>query len=257
MTTALPALLSIPHGGTATPQELQGRLSITGKDLFDDSDPFVAEIYDLGEMVQHVVKADVARTFVDLNRSLHAMPPQNPDGLIKSATCHQRPIYRTGAEPDESLRSLLVQRYYMPYHREIQRSLRELDVQVCLDCHSMASHAPDVSPDGNKSGRPQFCISNWDGRTSSGEMIHLLADCISESFQVDRKDVSINSPFHGGHITRTYGNNPVPWIQIEMNRGMYLAPPWFDGDSLEMDQTRLQRLNGRFGECLELLFSRV
>ena len=43
----LPILLSIPHGGTQTPLELVGHLSITDRDLFDDSDPFVMELYDL------------------------------------------------------------------------------------------------------------------------------------------------------------------------------------------------------------------
>ena len=239
------------------PEELCDCVCITDRDLFDDSDPYVIQIYDLGRRVQHVVTSDVARTFVDLNRPLHDMPPHNPDGLIKSATCYKKPIYRPGTEPDESLRSLLIKRYYMPYHRQIQRSIREMDIQLCLDCHSMAPHAPDVSPDRTKHERPAFCLSNWDGRTSSDDMIHILADCISESFLIDRKEIHINSPFHGGHITRTYGNNPVPWIQVEMNRNMYAVPPWLDEDSLLVDAARLRKLNGWFGDSLDLFFSRV
>jgi formiminoglutamase len=92
----LPVLLSIPHGGTRKPEELEGHLSITNKDLFDDSDPFVTELYDLGDKVKRVIKTDIARAFVDLNRSLQDMPPQNPDGLIKSKTCYEKPIYIKG-----------------------------------------------------------------------------------------------------------------------------------------------------------------
>ena len=44
----------------------------------------------------------------------------------------------------------------------------------------------------------------------------------------NRNEISINDPFHGGHITKTYGNKPVPWIQVEMNRDLYLTEPWFD-----------------------------
>ena len=253
----LPVLLSIPHGGVRQPEELRGSVRITDRDLFDDSDPFVIQIYDLGGKVRHVVKTDVARAFVDMNRSLQDMPPHKPDGLVKSATCYGMPIYNSGSEPDESARSLLIKRYYMPYHRDIQRSIREMDVQLCLDCHSMASLAPVVSPDGARHKRPAFCISNWDGRTSSGEMIGILADCVSESFSIDRKDIHVNDPFHGGYITRTYGNNPVPWIQIEMNRNMYVAPPWFDEDSLSVDAARLRELNGWFKDSLDLFFSRV
>ena len=73
-----------------------------------------------------------------------------------------------------------------------------------------------------------FCISNQNGKTSSPELIERLASCISESFEIDRKEISLNDPFHGGYITKTYGNNPLPWIQVEMNRDLYLSEPWFE-----------------------------
>jgi len=255
--TKLPVLLSIPHGGKQKPPELDSHLCITDKDLFDDSDPFVIEIYDLGEKVEGVVKSNIARAFVDLNRSLQDLPPQNPDGLIKSATCYEKPIYINGKEPDDSLTSVLIEMYYKPYHRSIQKSIHDLDLQLCLDCHSMASVAPNISPDGNQKKRPMFCLSNQDGQTSSNEMIELLASCISESFEIDRSEILENDPFHGGHITKTYGNNPVPWIQVEMNRDLYLSEAWFDGNTLSIDSTRLQKLNVQFENCLNLFFSKI
>lgn len=253
----LPILLSIPHGGMRKPVELDGHLSITNKDLFDDSDPFVIELYDLGDKVKRVIKTDIARAFVDLNRSLQDMPPDNPDGLIKSSTCYNKPIYTTGKEPDDTLGNLLIELYYLPYHRNIQNSMRELDLQLCLDCHSMAAAAPYFSPDKNSSKRPLFCLSNNDGKTSSNEMIEVLADCISESFLIDRKDISLNDPFHGGHITKTYGNNPIPWIQIEMNRSLYLSEPWFDKETLSMDNQRLKDLNKMFEKTVVYLMDKL
>jgi len=255
--TKFPVLLSIPHGGTQRPPELDGHLSITDKDLFDDSDPFVIEIYDLGEKVEKVIKSNVARAFVDLNRSLQDLPPRNPDGLIKSATCYDKPIYKKGQEPDDSLTTVLIEMYYKTYHRDIQKSIRDLDLQLCLDCHSMASVAPNISPDGQEKIRPKFCLSNQDGKTSSNEMLELLADCISESFGINRKKISLNDPFHGGHITKTYGNNPIPWIQVEMNRDLYLSKSWFDVDTLSIDSSRLRALNKQFENCLNLFFSKV
>ena len=252
----LPVLLSIPHGGTQRPQELDSNLSITDTDLFDDSDPFVIEIYDLGEKVQGVVKTNIARAFVDLNRSLQDLPPQNPDGLIKSSTCYQKPIYKKGMEPNESLRNVLIEMYYKPYHRNIQKKISELDLQLCLDCHSMADIAPKISPDGKDKKRPLFCLSNQNGKTSSNQMIELLASSISEAFNIERKNISLNDPFLGGYITKTYGNNPFPWIQIEMNRDLYLAESWFDKNTLSIDSSRLDKLNEQFENCLNLFFSR-
>lgn len=250
-------MLSIPHGGTQKPEELDGCLSITDKDLFDDSDSFVIELYDLGDAVERVIKTNIARAFVDLNRSLQDMPPYNPDGLIKSSTCYKKPIYVDGKSPDDALQTLLIESYYLPYHRSIQKSLQELDLQLCLDCHSMASIAPGISPDGNNNKRPLFCLSNNDGQTSSQEMMELLADSISESFSIERNEVSFNDPFHGGYITRTYGNNPVPWIQVEMNKKLYLSQPWFDEDSLSIDTGHLQNLNRQFKNSLDLFFAKL
>lgn len=253
----LPVLLSIPHGGTKRPKELEGHMCITDKDQFDDSDPFVIEIYNLGNKVKHVFSSEIARAYVDLNRSLQDLPPHNPDGLIKSTTCYQKKIYIKGKEPDKSLTKKLIQLYYLPYHRLIQKSFREMDLQLCLDCHSMASHAPNISPDRKNKERPLFCLSNQNGKSSSNEMIELLADCISESFQINRNQILLNNPFLGGYITKTYGNNPIPWIQIEMNRKLYLSDPWFDKDSLTLKQSHSKKLNKQFEESLNLFFSKI
>ncbi|MCH9658253.1 N-formylglutamate amidohydrolase [archaeon] len=253
----LPILLSIPHGGTRKPAELEGHISITNKDLFDDSDPFVMELYDVGDKVERVIKTDIARAFVDLNRSLQDMPPDNPDGLIKSKTCYDKPIYTNGKEPDDSLKTMLIELYYNPYHQAIQKSIDELDLKLCMDCHSMASMPPYFSRAKSKSKRPMFCISNNDGQASSQETMELLADSISEAYSIDRDEIFLNDPFHGGHITRTYGNKPIPWIQVEMNRDMYLSSPWFDEDALLVDTNHLQKLNKQFENSLDLLFLKI
>ncbi len=255
--TRLPILLSIPHGGTKKPPELENYVCISDHDLFDDTDPFVVEIYDIGDLVQKVIKTDIARAFVDLNRSLQDLPPKNPDGLIKSMTCYQKPIYINGKEPDEILQKKLISLYYTPYHKQIQKALSDLELQLCLDCHSMATFAPNISPDGNKKKRPKFCISNQDNKTSSKEMLELLANCVAEEYEIDRNEISLNDPFKGGHITKTYGNNPYPWIQIEMSRELYLDPKWFDQKTLIIDQNRLKTLNKSFENMLKLFFKKL
>ncbi len=253
----LPVLLSIPHGGTATPPELADRLCIAENDLFDDGDPFTCQIYDLGGRAEKVIAADIARAFVDPNRSLQEMPPESRDGVIKSMTCYKKPIYAEGREPGEVLRKALVERYYMPYHRKIQKALAQSDLQLCLDCHSMAAAAPPVSPDGGGEARPAFCISNLRGATSSREMMDLLADCISESFSIGRDEISRNRPFEGGHIIRTYGSRAPPWIQVEISRDLYLSERWFDRGSMSFKDSRLRHLNSMFGKALESFFGRI
>lgn len=121
----LPFLISIPHGGTKTPPELEDPVVISPHDLFDDSDSFTQEIYDVGNNVFKVVKFDIARAFVDVSRAPHQLPPDFPDGLIKSSTCLLKPIYAENRQPDESLRNQLITKYYEPFHKEA-RNLESL-----------------------------------------------------------------------------------------------------------------------------------
>jgi N-formylglutamate amidohydrolase len=252
-----PILISIPHGGLKKPPELINKLCISDNDLFDDIDPYVVDIYNISNKVEKVIFGEIARTFVDLNRSLLDLPSNNPDGIIKSMTCYQKPIYQKQNEPDLFLTQQLIEKYYKPYHREIQKSLQALHLQVCFDCHSMSSVAPNISPDGNSKARPLFCLSNQNGQTSSNEMLKILAKSISHSFSIESKEITFNNPFKGGYITKTYGNNPVPWIQIEMNRKMYLEKPWFDKEKMTIEKSKLKELNKMFAKSIDLFCSEI
>jgi formiminoglutamase len=292
----IPVLISIPHGGTDIPPELINCVCIPAKDIFDDSDPFTREIYDLEPWVLEAIDTDIARAFVDLNRAVDDLPPKNPDGIIKSMTCYKKPIYIKGKEPDESLRQTLIQRYYLPYHKKIQEITNQnKELKLALDCHSMAAEPPPIAPDidrqkkstnekflqggarkaqsaGRKAsykidamrkapcamrlppGRPLICLGNAHGKACDQDVVKKLAGCFCEAFELVEKDVVINQPFAGGYITRTYGNNPLPWVQVEMNRSLYLSSPWFDPITLQVDNHQLMELNDRFKTALELYF---
>ncbi|UCG87794.1 MAG: N-formylglutamate amidohydrolase [Gemmatimonadota bacterium] len=247
----LPVLISIPHGGNQVPEELRDRVCITREDLFDDSDAFTREIYDLGDDVARVVKADVARAFVDMNRAPDDRPPQNPDGVVKAATCFGRPIYIPGREPDENLTERLVERYHAPYHAQLVAAAQS-DMKLALDCHSMLSHAPPISGDYGRA-RPLFCLSNLDGATAPDDLLQELAAAIAAAFEIPLSEIGLNDPFKGGYITRAHGTGTVPWIQVEMNRVLYLVDPWFRSDTLTVCPTRLAELRARFRRALHRL----
>lgn len=249
----LPVLVSIPHGGDRIPTEIQHMVEISDQDVFNDSDAHTLAIYDATREASCTVSTQIARCFVDVNRSLYNGNVVSPDGLLKSHTCHNVQVYKTDTPPD-ALRNTLIRQYYMPYHRRIQRLLHSEELQLCLDCHSMAETPPAISPDHTNHTRPIFCLSNYNNRSSSAESLLLLADCISESFDVDRSMIWINTPFQGGHITRTYGMNPYPWIQLEINRSMYLSSEWFDYNTLQCSESRLRTLNQMFVSALRMYF---
>ena len=256
--TKLPFLVSIPHGGTQMPSEVEGMSCIGRADVLEDGDAFTREIYDVAEGVRFVLKADVARAFVDLNRAENDLPPANPDGVVKSKTCYNKPIYLPGREPDGPIVEKLLARYHRPYHRAIQQTLAEAgtDIILALDCHSMAAVGPDVAPDPGQR-RPAFCLGNRHGETCPNEMAETLAGCLREVFGLGPSEVTLNRPFAGGYVTRTHGAGSVPWIQVEMSRDLYLRAPYFDEDRWDIDGRRLRELKASFLATLRLLFERV
>ncbi len=156
-------------------------------------------------------------------------------------------------QPDAQLVSSLLSKYYETYHKQIQDALK-LDIKFAFDCHSMASKAPQIAPDAAQKQRPLFCISNQEGKTCTDSDLKKLGRCIQVAFDVSESEIKYNDPFKGGYLTKTYGNNPIPWIQIEMSRKMYLEEPWFDRANLSIDKTRLGQLNGMFENALDLFF---
>ncbi len=247
-----PILISIPHGGTKIPHEISDRVCITKKDLFEDGDAFTREIYGIKDEVQALIETDIARAFVDLNRETSDRPPKNPDGIVKSKTCHSQPIYSSQIFQNEPIVESLIQKYYDPYHKKIRDLLStQSQIQLALDCHTMEAVGPSIAPDRGKE-RPLICLGNNYGNSCPDEWVQKLAECFQESFSLQEGDVKINEPFAGGYITRKYGNDPVPWIQIEMNRKLYLSDPWFDRKSFTVIPSRLSQLRDAFKTGLNL-----
>ena len=249
-----PVLLSIPHGGTGVPEEIRDRVAISAKDQFEDSDAFTQEIYGFGNEVLAQVQSQVARVFVDMNRAEDDRPPQNPDGVVKTQTCHEKTIYLPSKELDDTWTQGLLDTYYFPYHQSITHTLAEhTGLQLALDCHTMEAVAPSIAPDPGQC-RPLICLGNNHGKSCPQKITDRLAACFREGFGLEEKDVVLNRPFAGGYITRTYGEGPLPWVQVEMNRILYLSEPWFDANTLTVEPQRLQELNQRFRNTLLLFF---
>lgn len=241
----LPLLISVPHGGTETPPEVADRASITPQAFFDDSDAFTREIYGVRGEVLHHQAAEIARAFVDLNRAPDDLPPENPDGAVKTATCYGEPVYQPGRELTAELTQTLLDRYHRTYHERLREASTDDRLRLALDCHSMAGTPPPIAPDARRP-RPLFCLSNDNGRTCPDDLMERLAGVISNAFEIGRSAVRFNDPFQGGYITRSHGGGRLPWVQVEMNRSLYLAEPWFDRDALAVDPARLRWLRERF-----------
>ena len=204
----LPLLLSVPHAGDQTPDEVVDRVLLTAEDIVDDGDVGAKEIYvPLEQQVEAFHIARIARAFVDLNR---AEGDRSTDGVVKTHTCWDVPVY-TEPLSEDHIETLLA-RYYRPYHERLTELAKLDGVHLAIDCHTMAAAGPPVGPDPG-SPRPAVCLSNADG-TCPQPWIERLAQELRRSFELD---VRINDPFRGGYITRSHADE-LPWVQLELSR---------------------------------------
>ena len=52
------------------------------------------------------------------------------------------------------------------------------------------------------------------------------------------------------HLHQEAKARDLPWIQIELNRSLYLSEPWFDESNLSVKPERLKQLNSSFKQAL-------
>ncbi|MCG6940561.1 MAG: N-formylglutamate amidohydrolase [Thiohalocapsa sp.] len=208
----LPLLISVPHAGLAVPEQVQALNLLTPGQIAADGDEGAAAIYaGLRQWVAHFVTTDIARAFVDLNR---AEDDFRKDGVVKTHTCWDEPIYREPL-PLATVETLLA-RWHRPYHRRLSE-LAGSGVVLGVDCHTMAAAGPPVGPDTGQP-RPEVCIGDGDGACPRDWAEHLV-DCFRRHFT---GEVTLNRPFSGGYIVRAHAAE-LPWVMIELSRAPFAS----------------------------------
>ncbi len=248
----VPMLISVPHCGTAIPEDIGRRLDPDLRQGLPDTDWFVHRLYEfapkLGATLLH---ANYSRFVVDLNRPRDAKPlysdGRRETGLVPTCSFAGTPLY-VDSGPTQAEVAERLQRYYDPYHDRLRKEidyLRSTFGQVLLlEGHSIRHLVPSIRP----TAFPQLILGDQDGRTASAEFsqtaLKVLHSC---GYQVAHND-----PFKGGHITRHYGQpeRGVHALQLEMCQNLYLdesKPVW--------DQARAQRLQDVLQHLLQALIT--
>ena len=251
------------------PSEVHDRVALTSRDIFLDTDAFTRQIYDLREQVTAFIENPVARAIVDVNRAPDDRPPANPDGVIKTRTALGKQVYKPEMFPEEGLINHLLAHYYYPYHRNMEVLMDQHELRLALDCHSMLPESPPTSGNPGKR-RPLICLSNRgdaQGRQTSTqgpitcppEWLQALADAFRRSFDSNGDNrVALNTPFLGGYISQAHSRSRgIPWIQVELNRNLYLTEHYFDPQTLEVSMHRLEELRGMVIAALERFFAEI
>ena len=225
-----PLLVSLPHDGTALPDDLVARLTPSARRV-PDTDWHVSRLYAFARgLGASMIVPMYSRYVVDLNRppdNASLYPGQNTTGLCPIVQFSGEPIYQAGEEPSNTEIAERIETYWRPYQKALAAELsriRAVHGRVVLwEGHSIRSVVPFLFE-----GRlPDLNLGTAGGESCSvglqSRLVGILATQRDHSYVV-------NGRFKGGYITRHYGEpaQDVEAIQLELTQRNYM-----DEDSFE------------------------
>ena len=241
-----PLLISLPHDGTALPEDLIARITPAAR-LVPDTDWHVSRLYGFArDFGASMIVPTYSRYVVDLNRprdNASLYPGQNTTGLCPIVQFSGEPIYQVGQEPSNHEIGERIETYWRPYHEalreEIARVRAEHGRAVLWEGHSIRSVVPFLFE-----GRlPDFNLGTADGKSCSTGLQERLEQILAA--QRDHTHV-VNGRFKGGYITRHYGRpaERIDAIQLELAQLNYMDEESFGyrEDLAEATQRVLRRL---------------
>jgi formiminoglutamase len=212
-----PLVLSLPHVGTAIPEEIEANL-VSPWLARKDADWWIDQLYAFaGEFDATIVRAHWSRTVIDLNRDptgVSLYPGQATTGLCPIETFDGEPLYRQGKEPGAEEIEARVELYYRPYHEALSEEISRLQKSgnrvVVYDCHSIRSAIPRLF-----AGKlPVFNLGTNSSASADPELVERVSGVIAGS---GRSHV-VDGRFKGGYITRHYGQpqKGIHALQMEL-----------------------------------------
>ena len=237
----VPFVLSVPHCGTDFPEELRGDYKPEMMANPDDTDWFVHELYNFAsEMGITIIYAKYSRWVIDLNRDPESAPLYNDGRIITGLTTTTdffgNDIYVSEDKiPNQQEVERRLTNYYWPYYTKLESLLKERVSEfgkvLLWDAHSIRKSVPTI----RKEDFPDMILGNNDKTTADSNLISsALNNLRSGEFEV-----SHNTPFKGGHITRYFGKpeNNVHALQLEMNKILYM-----NDEELKFDEDRANKV---------------
>ncbi len=222
-TKRVPILISVPHCGILFPDEIKTQYHAPFIENPDDTDWFVDKLYDFAsEMGITMIRAVYSRLVVDLNRNPEQKPLYN-DGriiteLVTKTDFHGNHIYKTLPSQKEINRRISL--YYQPYHNKIDELLKgfkeEFGRALLFDAHSIKQYVPTILKDKF----PDLILGDANETAADKSLIETTLNNLSTS----NYSLSHNTPFRGGHITRSFGKPKagIHALQLEMTKINYM-----------------------------------
>lgn len=254
----LPLLVDVSRSGREYPKEYRTPLPFTT--VHDNVSMYVEDLYASAPSVgATLLQCMFPNTWVDVNRDELDMDPSVVDGewpvplkptprtleglgLIKSKSRWGEPFQERKLSVVEIEERLA--KYYRPYHAELKRIVDDLyarfGVVRQISCHCMSATGAPTHPDAGRP-RPDFCIGDIHGKTTSPEFRALVVDTLKGLGY----SVTVNEPYIG-NVLIGRNSNPargIDALQIEVNKKLFMDTKTFrPTGGLAKLQTDLGRL---------------
>jgi N-formylglutamate amidohydrolase len=237
-----PLVFASPHSGGVYPPSMIEALRLAPDQLRHSEDSLVdALIAPAPALGACVIRARVARAYIDLNRAPFELDPamfedELPDfarlrtarvaaglGAIARVASGGREIYRrklTFAEAKARIETV-----HQPYHDALTRLLAQAraahGVALLVDWHSMPSAAATAPGRNGRRGQPCDIVLGDRFGAACAPAISALAE---QTFDSMGYRCVRNAPYAGGYTTEHYGRpaRRTHALQIEINRALYL-----------------------------------
>ncbi len=227
-----PLLVSLPHDGSAVPDDIAARLTGSALEV-PDTDWHVSRLYSIARRIgASVLVPRHSRYVIDLNRppdDVSLYPGQNTTGLCPIVQFSGAPVYRDGEEPSPEEIASRLQRYWRPYHDALAGELQRLHALhgrcVLWEGHSIRGELPFLF-DGRL---PDLNLGTAGGTSCSAATQDRLEAVLAAQ---SGYDWVVNGRFKGGYITRHYGNpaRGIDAVQLEISQRIYMDEATFAWD---------------------------
>ena len=248
-----PLLLSVPHVGTAIPDEV-ARALVPRALALEDTDWHLAEVYDFARALgASVLVPRLSRYAIDLNRPPGNTPMYagaNNTELVPTRFFTGDALYREGCVPDEREIERRRDAYWRPYHAALAAELARLVAvhghAVLWEGHSIQAELPWLFE-----GRLADLNLGSAGGTSCASSLRAALMAVLAAQSTFRHVT--DGRFKGGYITREYGRprEHVHAVQLEMALSTYMDETRAALPVAPADPARLARLRPVLRELLQ------
>ncbi len=232
-----PLILSVPHSGQYFPPEFAANVQWDIPTMRRNEDLFVDELLaDAVDAGLPMLKMEVTRTFIDLNRdrlevdpTMYYNYPRDENimfdkhcrvglGVVHRINFRRENIYDGLLDYNEVQKRLT--HVYDVYHHRLQQlinqCLKKFGFCLVLDCHSMPSKICSIIDD--RSGI-DICLGNLFSQSCPQDM----SDFLAAQFWNKNYNVEFNCPYSGAFITFNYcqPRRKMYTLQLEINRALY------------------------------------